>query len=195
MDISGFPAMQQFQEATFTDKYKELLGRMDRWLDECRAIAESAGQDEDGFRATILTEALFKNTMPLTLATAKQDFPAYRRAQKALLSAVDEKAWYEAMALSQVIESRTRLDMVLMLMRMLHRRFCRTRNGRIGWVPSVAETGDYICLFDDMEYPYAVRESEVVGGYALVGECYISGLMPGEATDVPVAQSLIMNLE
>lgn len=195
MDISGFPAMQQFQEATFTDNYKELLGRMDRWLDECRAIAESAGQDEDGFRATILTEALFKNTMPLTLSTAKQDFPAYRRAQKALLSAVDEKAWYEAMALSQVIESRTRLDMVLMLMRMLHRRFCRTRNGRIGWVPSVAETGDYICLFDDMEYPYAVRESEVVGGYALVGECYISGLMPGEATDVPVAQSLIINLE
>lgn len=99
------------------------------------------------------------------------------------------------MALSEAIESKTRLDMLFMLMRTLYRRFCGTQHGKIGWVPSVAETGDYICLFDDMEYPYAVRESEVVGGCALVGECYISGLMPGEATDVPVVQLLIINLE
>lgn len=195
MDMSGFPAMQQFQEATFTDRYKELLGETDHWLDECRAIAESAGQDDDGFHATILTEVLFKKNLPLTLATARQDFPAYRRAQKALLSAVDEKAWYDAIALMEVTESSTRLDMLFMLMRIMHRRFCRTRNGRIGWVPNVAEAGDCICLFDDMEFPYAVRERGVVGGYALVGECYISGLMPGEVTDVPVAPSLIINLE
>lgn len=91
MDISDFPAMRQFQEATFTDRYKELLGQADHWLDECRAIAESTGQDDDGFHATILSEVLFNKTMPLTMAKAKQDFPAYRPAQKALLSAVDEK--------------------------------------------------------------------------------------------------------
>lgn len=63
-------------------------------------------------------------------------------------------------------------------------------------MPLVAEEGDQICVFDGMEYPYAIRTKEGSGGkYMLVGECYISDLMNGEAMEMPGVESGIIILE
>lgn len=79
---------------------------------------------------------------------------------------------------------------------MFYRRFGRTRDGKIGWMPLVAEEGDQTCVFDGMEFPYAIRQKERPGGkYMLVGECYISTLMNGEAMEMPGVESVIINLE
>jgi hypothetical protein len=60
------------------------------------------------------------------------------------------------------------------------RRFCTTRRGRLACVPEGAETGDLICILYGGEVPYVLRPQH--NGYnVVVGECYVDGIMYGEA--------------
>jgi hypothetical protein len=90
----------------------------------------------------------------------------------------------------------------------MFRRFCCTSQGRLGWVPMRAEPGDLVCILDGATVPYVLRpktEQESRGKlslahwrerfvrsfsservekstqYTLVGECYVHGIMEGEA--------------
>jgi hypothetical protein len=80
-----------------------------------------------------------------------------------------------------------------MIVEKLHRRFGRTKNGRIGWLPPIAMEGDFIGVFDGMELPYAIRPA-VDGQYLLVGECIIPGLMLGEAVELSgvVSEAIVL---
>ena len=63
------------------------------------------------------------------------------------------------------------------------RKFCLTGpEGRIGWVPLVAEKGDVVCIFPGSKLPYVLREASRGTGrsYYLVGHCFIHGIMSGE---------------
>lgn len=63
-------------------------------------------------------------------------------------------------------------------------RFCLTAAGNVGQVPSEAQSGDQICIFAGMKTPFVVRKRLGEGDfYFLVGECYIDGLMYGEALE------------
>ena len=62
-----------------------------------------------------------------------------------------------------------------------NRRFCSTTDGRIGLVPRSAAAGDVICVLYGGRVPYVLRPCK--DGYTLIGECYIHGLMDGEAMD------------
>jgi hypothetical protein len=62
------------------------------------------------------------------------------------------------------------------------RRFCFTASGRVGQVPVDSQIGDRICIFLGAKVPFVVRKVNP-GDYVLVGECYIHGLMSGEAFD------------
>lgn len=59
------------------------------------------------------------------------------------------------------------------------RRFCTTKNSRFGCVPTTAKGGDVICVFYGSGVPYILRPIEG-GGYMVVGECYINGIMHDE---------------
>jgi hypothetical protein len=59
------------------------------------------------------------------------------------------------------------------------RRFCLTEEGFAGLVPISTKNGDKICIFQTCAVPYVLREIE--GGYTLIGDCYIHGIMHGEA--------------
>lgn len=63
-----------------------------------------------------------------------------------------------------------------------NRRFCATRDGRIGWVPRDTREDDVVCVLFGGRVPYVLRPCE--RGYTLVGECYIHGLMEGEAMEM-----------
>lgn len=103
----------------------------------------------------------------------------------------------------------------------LHRRFCSTTEGRLGWVPDCAEPGDLICIFDGAAVPYVIRpRADKVPGklsfaywhrqlfgnssqplearpdpeYVLVGECYVQGLMEGEALADADSKSRLITL-
>ena len=66
------------------------------------------------------------------------------------------------------------------------RRFCVTMNGRIGLVPAGVQKGDNVCVICGARVPFIDRPvAETSNGkldyFHLVGDCYIDGLMAGEA--------------
>lgn len=63
----------------------------------------------------------------------------------------------------------------------INRRFCLTLNGRIGWVPRAAQTGDIISLMRGSPVPVVIRPSQQGKSYLMIGQCYIHGIMDGEA--------------
>ncbi|KAK5651602.1 hypothetical protein OQA88_11875 [Cercophora sp. LCS_1] len=67
------------------------------------------------------------------------------------------------------------------------RRFCRTVDGRFGWVVDGTQPGDLVVLFYGCHFPFVLRqtvgEADVAVGekaFRIVGDCYIYGLMDGE---------------
>lgn len=61
-----------------------------------------------------------------------------------------------------------------------HLHFCTTEEGRFGQVRSQARNGDLIYVILGAELPFVLRPTGK-GTYTLIGECYIHGLMAGEA--------------
>lgn len=60
------------------------------------------------------------------------------------------------------------------------RSFFTTREGYIGLAPKAVKQGDQICMLLGCNSPILLR-SEGAGNHTVVGECYIQGLMDGEA--------------
>lgn len=58
------------------------------------------------------------------------------------------------------------------------RQFGVTANGMMGWVPLIAKPGDSVGLFAGCRIPYVLRAVE--GGYKIVGDTYLHGVMDGE---------------
>lgn len=63
------------------------------------------------------------------------------------------------------------------------RQFCITERGFIGWVPAGTQPGDLICIFYGGKYPYVLRPAGETY-YSFIGECYVHGVMHGEALDM-----------
>ena len=67
-----------------------------------------------------------------------------------------------------------------------------TRKGFVGLVPGDAAEGDVICVFIGVKVPFVLREDE--DGYQLLGDCYVHGIMEGEALEMPdsIVQEIIL---
>ena len=63
----------------------------------------------------------------------------------------------------------------------LHRKFCLSLEGRIGWVPRAAQTGDIISLMRGSTVPIIIRPTQQENSYLMIGQSYIHGIMDGEA--------------
>jgi hypothetical protein len=62
------------------------------------------------------------------------------------------------------------------------RRLCRTEQGRLSQVRNEAWEGDLFCVILGAEVPYLLRPSPGKPGvYTLVGDCFLHGVMQGEA--------------
>jgi hypothetical protein len=55
------------------------------------------------------------------------------------------------------------------------RKFFRSKEGFIGWLPTAAEEGDVLCLFKNYWLPFVIRKGQ--DGYTLIGEAYVHGVM------------------
>ena len=62
-----------------------------------------------------------------------------------------------------------------------HRKFCLSQVGRICWVPYAAQTGDIVSLMRGSPIPVIIRQSQRENSYFVIGQCYIHGIMDGEA--------------
>lgn len=63
-------------------------------------------------------------------------------------------------------------------------KFCLTYHDRFAWIPILSEVGDKICIFQGATVPFVLRP-QGDGTHALVGECWVQGLMKGEALSLP----------
>lgn len=74
-----------------------------------------------------------------------------------------------------------------------HRRsFAITRNGYIASTPPIAKPGDVVVVFFGATVPYVLRPQQ--GGYLLVGDAFVQGLMKGEALLRPDLRPLDITL-
>lgn len=71
--------------------------------------------------------------------------------------------------------------------------FCRTRDGRLARVPINAIETDLICVLHGSSVPYVLRLQED-GTYVVIGECYVHGVMHGEALQLPSYEPQILRL-
>jgi Heterokaryon incompatibility protein (HET) len=58
--------------------------------------------------------------------------------------------------------------------------FAVTKNGYAGWIPKSSKVGDRVCVVAGGQVPFILRELPD-SLYQLIGECYIHGIMDGEA--------------
>lgn len=65
-------------------------------------------------------------------------------------------------------------------------RFAVTKQGYVGTVPKLAELGDVVAIMKGGRVPFILKRSLTrPGAFRLVGECYIHGMMNGEALSLP----------
>lgn len=65
----------------------------------------------------------------------------------------------------------------------LGRNFCLTQDGYLGWVPLTAKRDDVVCVLEGGKVPFVLRR-DGDEYFEVIGECYIHGIMHGEAMDM-----------
>lgn len=64
------------------------------------------------------------------------------------------------------------------------RRFGTTSKRYMGLLPRGTKLGDEICIFSGGYIPFVIRRQATSSSYQLVGECYVNGIMNGEAMEM-----------
>jgi hypothetical protein len=59
------------------------------------------------------------------------------------------------------------------------RSFCATANNYLGWVAKGVRPGDFVCILKGAEVPFVLRMEDE--NWNIHGDCYIHGIMDGEA--------------
>lgn len=74
------------------------------------------------------------------------------------------------------------------------RRFARGRAGFYALCPPAAQVGDRLCLLFGGKTLYCLRPTgDKEDAYRFVGECYVQGVMDGEALDMIEPGDLVQN--
>lgn len=191
-DISASTEYGHFSSANIHDRALETITFLDKWIEDSYSVSEKVQLDLKGFHGAFFAEDWLTMKENKRLRTMRRTFPSYRSDLKKILVGRDREA---AKKLWGNLPPGY-VDINITLMSMVSRRFGRTQSGALGWMPKVAERGDYICIFGGIGTPYAIRKKGGVGGtYALVGECFISGLEASPSTEMPSPEPEIIILE
>ena len=153
-------------------KYEELLSRLKSY-----PTGETV---EDAFwRTLILNHKIDGSVAPQEF---KKSYEAFRAAIK------DQQYCATRPSGDMQVERETynRQLMAFDFAETMHRWQCHTHlfvteNGFLGQVPRTAQIGDIICVFLGGHVPFVLRPLERGGSYRLIGDCYVHGMMNGEA--------------
>ncbi|KAI4132568.1 MAG: hypothetical protein LQ338_000667 [Usnochroma carphineum] len=72
----------------------------------------------------------------------------------------------------------------------LRRRLAKTKMGYLGLVPPEADVGDKVFILEGGKTPYVLRQKDEY--WQLVGECYVHGIMYGEAYDESLCEDVVL---
>jgi heterokaryon incompatibility protein (HET) len=141
---------------------------------DCLRIAGIGGENEKSVRSEKFYKAMafeLENTMHRSSAEFYAAFQSF------FLAAIQKYSYPET---PLVFHEEDLAGPCILARWAFHRRFCVTANDRFAWVPKLAQPGDKICIVNGAKIPFVARES-TKGYIKLVGECWIQGLMKGEA--------------
>jgi len=154
------------------------------WVRECKRISGGEGNS----LAPEKFEALWRTMMWDTAFNGKRApaelsslFADYLHILENPPNDGGNEFWTKVLRASQAIEPSLGAFSV-------GRRFCRTVGKRLGSMPKGAEVGDKICIFYGGALPYVIRPGDN-GGYKFVGDCYLHGVMNGEANNIEGLQT------
>ncbi|VUC22235.1 unnamed protein product [Clonostachys rosea] len=71
---------------------------------------------------------------------------------------------------------------------------CVTGSGRLGRIPPFSRAGDLVCVFVGGETPFIIRPTGRET-YTIIGECYIDGIMDGEAIEGPSVDGFLHTID
>jgi hypothetical protein len=119
----------------------------------------------------------------------QEPIPFWRRHIRTLLDSFRGSIEERAVHLWMSVEpTETASDFGNELQRMKKRKFFVSTDGRMGCGPQTMEVGDVVCVLFGGPTPYILRPVAGTGEYLFVGECYVPGLMDGQALSLPHLQ-------
>ena len=142
---------------------------------------DSIAPDEPYIGGGDMTEAFCKTIIGNELADAyvpplEPNFPSYSTFRDFVLHALlSDVALQAPEGLGNAWGSRIAAIRNVMT----GRSFLTTKEGHIGIAPEAVVPGDRVCIILGCQSPLLLR-AEATGGYEVVGECYIHGIMNGE---------------
>jgi len=175
------PNNEQDEPVTLGEDDRKRLQYLQNWLRECKHIGcdgvESMSPERfDEFWNSLVWDTVIyeKDTNDKQLAK----FAKYLEYMEASLDPHDEDWWARMAYVSSDVEKHfVRFS--------ANRRFCCTLNGRLGSMPKGAEVGDKICVLYGGSLPYVIRGCGN-GRYRFIGDCYVHGVMYGEAMNMDI---------
>ncbi|KAH6697555.1 heterokaryon incompatibility protein-domain-containing protein [Plectosphaerella plurivora] len=195
IDVVGRMTREHKHRDTVEEVHDELVS----WLREVRTTAE--GSEEDLWR-TLVCDAPSIGTDDVTTAMSWPAADVYGQWYRWCMEYIlEDPEFNEGLALSEEEKyERMRLGgrwLTSTEYRSIARRFAMTKLGRMAMVPALAEEGDVVALIPGVIVPFLLRlrRSEAVSGqgvYALVGECYVHGVMAGEMADASKVAAVLL---
>jgi hypothetical protein len=102
--------------------------------------------------------------------------------EKISMSPDASKFWYATLYVDRFARSSLRYHRLSINRAYLGRKLCTTSSGSLALVPQKSVPSDVIAIFRGVPAPFVLRERDD-GVLAVVGSCYVHGLMNGEAVD------------
>ncbi|KAF9893477.1 hypothetical protein FE257_010789 [Aspergillus nanangensis] len=132
--------------------------------------------------ATMLAylRTLCSGYLPYEEKVAKSAFKAWLKSTMGIRHDMRNELMEIGIPLPELGSSKVNINSLMGMV--LGRRVMRTQNGYIGLAPPGAQKGDQVVLLEGGRVPYLLRKVDDES-YKLVGECYVHGIMYGEAFD------------
>ena len=154
---------------------------------DCRA----ADSDEKFVEAALvlLVEIFYQDQIEVTSNGRRQHKASLKLAKRTIFQVSrgsPQASMLREHQVSKMLRSlenqRALIDNIFLIITPLHREkeFCIAKSGRYGWVPYVARSKDVLAVLQGYEVPVVLR-SAGNGMYQFVGDCYLDGVMDGEA--------------
>ncbi|VUC31794.1 unnamed protein product [Clonostachys rosea] len=194
MIIEDIPEVRNSWETTEDPSPERREKRFARWLE---SAYETAFGHDRACDSNFVPELEVVNSFSRTMSCGT-DFLRNRLSQEQISTIWNFIQWEldpdankdEASERDSTIKlnySSTTRDSILLLT--MGTKFCVTESGRFGQIPLNSKPGDRICVLVGGEVPFVLRPTGS-GTYTVLGECYVDGVMDGEALQEAAASGI-----
>lgn len=177
------------QEATSCYYWQDVV----RWFEKLESLIDTLAPYPTGERSK---EVLWRTLTGNLTHEGKPASLDYQKYFESYIDSIKRAAYDEEAPLSEVTSFETRKWLQAFDKGRSVREVFTTHSGYLGLAPPGAISGDIVCLLFGGKTPFLLRNPAPIEGhgtcYKLVGDCYMHGLMNGEALSMGEAQDILL---